>query len=81
MVELAYTADSKSAAERHPGSSPGGATKMEKGISQYTLQKASKLNPKGVIRLAKYLGLSIFGMGVEQVARLVRWRVTRRDMR
>ncbi len=44
------------------------------------LKKAVKSNPEGVLRLAKFLKLSITGMSVGQVSRLIRWRLTRNDM-
>lgn len=36
-----------------------------------------KAKPENVIRLAKWLKLHIEGMSIEQIIRLVYWRITR----
>lgn len=44
------------------------------------LKKAVKLNPDGVIRLSRFLGLRTKNMSLNQVAKLIKWRLSRRDM-
>ena len=49
-------------------------------LSRKTLRKSAKENPEGLVRLAKFLKLTITGMSLRQVADLIRWRITRKDM-
>ncbi|MDI1433872.1 hypothetical protein [Polyangium sorediatum] len=42
-----------------------------------TLRKAARLNPGGLLRLARFLRLRVEGMSLRQVASLVYWRITR----
>jgi hypothetical protein len=42
--------------------------------------RASRANPLAVIRFAESLRLRIASMSPRQIARLIYWRITRRDM-
>lgn len=46
-------------------------------ISKRMLKKAIKVNPDGVIRLAKFLKLNIQGMKMKQIVILIYWRIAR----
>ena len=50
-------------------------------IAMRQLKKASKINPDGIIRLAKFLKLRIDDMSIGQICRLIRWRITREEKR
>jgi hypothetical protein len=45
-----------------------------------SLKQIARQNPEALFRLAKYLRLNIVGMSARQVAKLIRWRTTRRDI-
>ena len=42
-----------------------------------TIAQLKKAKPENVIRLAKWLKLDIEGMSIQQIIKLVRWRITR----
>jgi len=46
-----------------------------------TVAKLRKAKPENLVRLAKFLKLNTKGMSHAHLARLVRWRITREDMK
>ena len=47
-------------------------------IRKQHLLYAAKVNPTGLIRLAKFLNLRIDGLSIKHIARLIWWRITRK---
>lgn len=43
------------------------------------LKKASKINPEGIFRLANFLGLKTKNMSINQIVKLIKWRLSRRN--
>jgi hypothetical protein len=54
---------------------------MDKSSFDIPTSKLKKAKPENLIRLALFLGLDITGMKHRQIARLVRWRITRPQVR
>lgn len=50
-------------------------------LTSHRLKHAARVNPDGLRRLARFMKLHIDGMSNRQVASLIRWRVTRDDMK
>ena len=50
-------------------------------LSARILKKAAKINPTGIYRLAAFLKLNSKNMSPKQTAELIRWRITRPDMK
>jgi len=50
---------------------------IRKTMRRGTLRRAARINPRGLLRLARFLRLRVEGMSPRQVANLVYWRITR----
>ena len=47
-------------------------------IRKEHLNQARRVNPDGILRLARFMGLRIDGMSTRQVVQLIWWRMTRK---